>query len=375
MSIQVDLSDFSYLFKDLKHYMARLINNLGRPDKITCILPNTLNLEQAVIELVGNYQNLEKDEIFGYPTEGSSFGSLQALWILRDTQRSKNNKLPKLLYFDNAHSSIKKYGQLLNFKDITVVKTGEREEIDLQDLKKKVKAGYNYVIVCTAGTVQTGSYDNILQISNIMEENRCNFDIHLDAALGGMILPFINLPKDSHMSHMTFKNPHIKTMVTSLHKFIGLPMPCGIFICRRELHNHFEKLVEDVEYCKVKDSTLHCSRNGVRSALAARRLLEISVEDIENKIKICNNNTHYIVNKLKEAGMKDVFCHDYGMAVVIPVQSYENYFPDLNVRNKLEAKHHFMKVGRFYHGFVMGHINREKCEIVVKDYISAFNKR
>ena len=103
------------------------------------------------------------------------------------------------------------------------------------------------------GTTFTGAIDDIEQILNVLEMKQVSqFYIHVDGALGGMLLPYLR-------SHWIDFHKPISSVSISGHKFIGSPFPCGIVITKKHL---VEALTSDIEYIGAQDMTIGGSRNG-----------------------------------------------------------------------------------------------------------------
>lgn len=106
-----------------------------------------------------------------------------------------------------------------------------------------------------------GAVDDLDKVLKILEEcgyPEDRFFIHCDGALFGMMLPFI---KDAPM--VTFSKP-IGSVSVSGHKFVGVPMPCGVVITRMR---HVRKLSSDIEYLNRR------AKGGAAPALYTRTLL------------------------------------------------------------------------------------------------------
>lgn len=125
------------------------------------------------------------------------------------------------------------------------IETLETGEIDYDDLRKHLLANKGIkpaILNLNIGTTVKGAVDDLDRVLKILEEcgyPEDKFFIHCDGALFGMMLPFI---KDAPM--VTFAKP-IGSVSVSGHKFVGVPMPCGVVITRMK---HVRKLSSDIEY-------------------------------------------------------------------------------------------------------------------------------
>ncbi len=77
-----------------------------------------------------------------------------------------------------------------------------------------------------------GGIDNIKRIQQDLASiglERNDYYIHADAALSGMIMPFVDQP------HPYSFEDGIDSISVSGHKMIGSPMPCGIVLAKRHM--------------------------------------------------------------------------------------------------------------------------------------------
>ena len=97
-----------------------------------------------------------------------------------------------------------------------------------------------------------GLIDNVSKIKKILETKKINHYVHADAAIDGMVLPFINTDILYRLSD------GIDSLSISGHKIIGAPMPCGIVLANKNFQS--KNLVNG--YVNIKDNTVSGSRNG-----------------------------------------------------------------------------------------------------------------
>ena len=154
--------------------------------------------------------------------------------------------------------------------------------------------------------------------------------IHVDGALGGLILPFIN--------NIDFK--HVDSIAVSGHKILGLPFPACVFITKKEYWHHVQ---ETTEYISKEDGTLFGSRNGL-----APLYLFAAVKEFPKKKEIVKKMielTKHTVNVLKAAKV-DAFCVENGLAICLPSIQKDPGFVEIQKKYKLADN------GRICHFFV-----------------------
>ena len=101
-----------------------------------------------------------------------------------------------------------------------------------------------------------GAVDDIGIIQHKLAEAgipRQDYYLHADAALSGMILPFVDAPQPYSFAD------GIDSISVSGHKMIGSPMPCGIVLAKR---SNVSRISVEIDYISAKDQTISGSRNG-----------------------------------------------------------------------------------------------------------------
>ena len=146
---------------------------------------------------------------------------------------------------------------LINARNI-MVKSLDSGEVDYDDLYEAVRVNRDApaIVVTNIGTTMKGAVDDVHRVRDILDDLAVSRRyIHADAALSGMILPFVDDPQTHNF------DSGIDSMAVSGHKMIGSPVPCGIALTKRE---YVARVSRSVEYVGVLDTTL----TGSRSALA-----------------------------------------------------------------------------------------------------------
>ena len=141
-----------------------------------------------------------------------------------------------MLYFsEEAHYSILKIARILNMPH-TTVKRRTDGEIDYDDLRDMLTVHRDRpaIILATIGTTMRGAVDDIPAIRQAIDELGIEEHyIHADAALSGMILPYVDDPQPFGFE------AGIDSISISGHKLIGAPLPCGIVLTRKHLVETF----------------------------------------------------------------------------------------------------------------------------------------
>ena len=194
-------------------------------------------IEIETINLLLDLFNLPNDFIGGFVT-GATMSNFTCLavarqWIgkqlgkdfAKDGVTEKINILSAL-----PHSSAIKSLSMLgigsnNFAKIKVTK-GNRESIDIEDLKTKIKElnGQPFILITSGGTVNTVDFDDLQAISKLKEKH--NFWWHIDGAFGAFA---VCSPTHKHL----MDGWEIADSITiDCHKWLNVPYESAIFLVK-----------------------------------------------------------------------------------------------------------------------------------------------
>ena len=184
--------------------------------------------------------------------------------------------------------------------------------------------GYPPLIVLNVGSTFKGAYDDVEAVGTrllpILERHglasrTVNYDpedptkldtrdgywIHVDAALGGTYMPFLEM---AHARGLTaergpifdFRLPFVHSIVTSSHKWPGSPLPGGVYMTKRK----FTIAPPDApEYINAPDSTFAGSRNALSPALLWMYYARTSYDQEMTRIVSALDRTAYFEARLR----------------------------------------------------------------------------
>lgn len=266
-----------------------LLNNLGDPFTGGTYGVNTLEMERGIVEQMANFFTLPKDQAWGYVTARGSESNLLGLHF-------GGIKFPEapIICSEAAHYSIDKAAKLMG-RRLLKVPTVQGGEIgpgafdQLLNTESRDNPGKpRPVIVClTVGTTMSGAVDNVSEIIRILRRSAVPYYLHVDAALGGMIVPFLDDP-----APFDFRLD-IDSICISGHKMLGTPVPCSVFVCRKESRPP----EEHVQYIGAADYTLGGSRSGLAPILL-RQALNYYEHDLRETVRGCRETAERLADKL-----------------------------------------------------------------------------
>lgn len=287
----------------------------------------TERLEYEVIQKMINLYHASKEEIEGYTTSGGTEGNIFSVWAGRSYLESLCDKNTVcLLKTSLTHYSIRKAGNICNTPQFLVPLNSEEWNMDAQGLIETVgnlyKKGYRgFLLPLTIGYTSTGTQDNIQEITNTVSKLRkelknTHFYIWIDAALNGMIEPFIN------PDFKPFASPLVRTLVVDFHKFGMVPYTAGIVLYRKNLRKIIE---QNIDYLDGKDNTLLGSRQGASSVSIWAMINYLGKSGYKNIILRQMKNKIYFINKMQNIFPKaEVITHKNSLTCGIIFHSLKN---------------------------------------------------
>jgi glutamate decarboxylase len=273
--------------------------------------PRTADIESRVVQMLADLWSApDASNAVGCSTTGSSeaamLGGLAMKWRWRK-QRERARKpadRPNLIcgpvqicwhkfarYFD------------VELRQVPV----EKGQLTLSGPAVVARCDENTIgVVPTLGVTYTLVYEPVKAISDALDELQrqrgLDVPIHVDAASGGFIAPFIHreVPWD-------FRLPRVKSINASGHKFGLTPLGCG-WALWRERSDLPDDLVFYVDYLggDMPTFALNFSRPGGQVVAQYYNLLRLGREGYKKVHQSCSDTAKYIADAVAELGPFDV---------------------------------------------------------------------
>ncbi len=230
--------------------------------------PATAELEQRCMLMLRHLWNAPESEArLGTSTIGSSEGcmlggmALKRRWMRRNADRHAAGARPNLVMGTNVQVCWKKFCNFWEVEPRLVPMEGDRFYLGAEQAAEQCDEN-TIGVVAVLGSTMDGSYEPIADICAALDalEERTGWPVpvHVDAASGGMIAPFLEPELE-----WDFRLPRVASINTSGHKY-GLVYPGLGWVLWRDQEALPEDLVEHVNYLggDVPTFSLNFSRPG-----------------------------------------------------------------------------------------------------------------
>ncbi|MBP1929532.1 tyrosine decarboxylase/aspartate 1-decarboxylase [Methanolinea mesophila] len=275
--------------------------NLGDPG----LFQGTSSLEHLLIRTLGEL--FHHPDACGYATSGGTESNIQALRIAKMTSKKTR---PNVVLPESAHFSFKKACEILCM-EMRCIPLDEHYRMDVQAAAEATD-DQTCCLVGIAGTTEYGMVDPLTELSLLAMER--DIHLHVDAAFGGMVIPFLERPLP-----FDFSLPGVRSIAVDPHKMGLSTIPSGCLLVRDpEL---VCSLSVDTPYLTVKQEfTLSGTRPGAPVVGALAVLEYLGREGMEALVRGCMKNTLRLIDGMEAYGIARVVTPDVNVATFSPAK-------------------------------------------------------
>jgi sphinganine-1-phosphate aldolase len=196
--------------------------------------PSTLKLENDVVAMMGSLLH-GSDNVAGTFTTGGTESIILAMKAARDTFLEKHTAIPEVILPVTAHPSFSKAIEYLRLKEIRVP-VDQNYLADVAAMEGHINEN-TAMIVGSAPSFPYGTIDPIKELSDLALQH--NLWLHVDACVGGMILPFLKR-NGRNIPDYDFKLPGVISMSVDLHKYGFTPKGSSVVMYKNESYRHHQ---------------------------------------------------------------------------------------------------------------------------------------
>jgi tyrosine decarboxylase/aspartate 1-decarboxylase len=269
-----------------KAYEMFFESNLGDSG----LFPGTALLEKEVIQALATLLHGEK--AVGFLVSGGTEANLMALLAARNASKIEH---PEVVLPQSAHFSFTKICNLLNLKPV-YAGLDSSFRVDPTEVKKCISKN-TIAIVGTAGTAELGAIDPIDKISEIAL--RYGVYLHVDAAFGGLVIPFI---KD-FKPNFDFNIEGVKSITVDPHKMGMAAIPAGGILFKEA--NALDLIKTETLYLTDRvQYTFVGTRAGAAAASAWAVFKALGKAGYQKVVGDCIKNTKLLAEGFEKQGFK-----------------------------------------------------------------------
>lgn len=320
-----------YEYPEIAPFLRFSLNNVGDPFADSFYRENTFAFEREVIAFFQQHLRAAPNDTWGYMTAGGTEGNLYGLYLAREL-------FPDgvVYYSEHTHYSVAKVVRVLGARSI-MIRGRDDGQIDYDDLHETLKLHRDVppILLANIGTTMHGAVDDLDRIHAILKDLAITRRyIHADAALSGMILPWVPDPQPFGF------DAGIDSIAVSGHKFIGAPMPCGVVLARR---HHVDRVARSVEYVGCMDTTIAGSRNALAPLILWTALQRRGAAGLRQRARFCLELADYAIAQFQAAGIA-AWRHQNSITVVFPrpddsVIAHWQMAPSRNIAHLITMPH------------------------------------
>lgn len=319
--------------------------NLGDPG----IFLGTMELEKRLVTMLG--EMLSHPEAEGYICSGGTEANIQAVRAARNVTRGKNLVIPA-----SSHFSFEKIADILGM-EIRRAKLDSEFRVEVSAVERLIDDD-TALITGIAGTTELGQIDPLDELSKLSFDN--DIPLHVDAAFGGFILPFLDNAPD-----FDFKLKGVTSITIDPHKMGMATIPAGGIFFREA--RYLDALNVDTPYLTSnKQFTLTGTRPGTGVASAYAVLKHLGYEGMKEIVERCLLNTSVLVEEMEALGFEPV---------IYPVMNVVSFQTDKSeeIKKELYRKKWVISTIRDPQAIrfvIMPHVNGE----IICEFISELKK-
>ncbi|MDR2624669.1 MAG: glutamate decarboxylase [Methanobrevibacter sp.] len=297
--------------------------------------PQTDVIHSRIVNMLAKLFNAPEDSNFdGTSTIGSSEAIMLALlahkWYWRENRKDKNlNVIPNIVIGADVHIVWKKFAKYFDV-ELRMVPMEENCYILTADKVKEHVDENTMAIGVVLGTTFTGQIDEINEINGVLEEIKISkgwdIPIHVDAASGGFVMPFINPDFE-----WDFRLSHVRSINVSGHKY-GLVYPGIGWVIFKDAEYISEDLVFNVNYLGGVMPTFSLNFSKGSSMILAQyyNLLRLGIKGYTNIMENLMETSQYLLNKINDIGTFD-FLNDELVLPIITIKLKDEFLECISV--------------------------------------------
>ncbi|KAH7128286.1 pyridoxal phosphate-dependent transferase [Dendryphion nanum] len=269
--------------------------------------PVSADIQNRCVSMIARLFNAptekEDDSVMGTSTIGSSEGimlavlAMKKIWQNKRKAEGKPIDQPNIIMSSAVQVCWEKAARYFDVEEKFVYCTAERYVIDPKEAIELIDE--NTIGICAIlGTTYTGEYEDIKAINDLLLEKNIDVPIHVDAASGGFVVPFVNpgLQWD-------FRLEKVVSINVSGHKY-GLVYPGVGWVIWRDPKFLPKELVFNINYLGADQAsfTLNFSRGASQIIGQYYQLIRLGKRGYRRVMLNLTRTADYLAANLENLG-------------------------------------------------------------------------
>jgi len=274
--------------------------------------PQTAELEMRCVHMLADLWNSpEEESTIGCSTTGSSeacmLGGMAMKWRWREKMHAlgKSTNQPNIVMGVDVQVCWHKFARYWDIEERLIPMTDGEYIISPEEVLKQCDEN-TIGVVAIFGTTFTGQYEPVQEISDALDslyqETGLDIPIHVDAASGGMVAPFIQ--KEIIWD---FRVSRVVSINASGHKYGLAPLGVGWVVWRDKKHLP-DDLIFNVNYLggEMPTFAINFSRPGGQICAQYYNFLRLGKEGYQKIQQACQNNAVYLAEEITRLGIFEI---------------------------------------------------------------------
>ena len=206
------------------------------------VFPGLQIMEASIVNMCLNLYKAPKNAI-GNITSGGTESIFMACKAYRDFAKEvRGIQYPEIIISSSAHVAFKKSAHYLNIKIVELKDHPITKKLDVSKLSDVLNHN-TILVVASAPSFANGVIDPLNEISDIVLKYDNKIGIHLDACLGGFLLPFMDIIYN-YTSNLNFNTKGLTSISMDTHKYGCSPKGTSIILYRNTELAHYQYFVD-----------------------------------------------------------------------------------------------------------------------------------
>ena len=306
--------------------------------------PQTEKIQTRVVNMLARlFNSPEKSESLGTATIGSSEAIMLGLlahkwsWKKRRQAEDKRYDQPNIVMGADVHTAWEKFALYFDVELKLIPLEKDRQIVAVEDIEREIDEN-TICVGAVLGTTFTGQMDPIKEINdllvNIKKTKGWNIPIHVDAASGGFIIPFLNPEIE-----WDFRLEQVRSINVSGHKY-GLVYPGVGWLIFCDKHDLPEDLIFEVNYLGGLMSNYSLNFSKASNTIIAQyyNLIRLGKKGYQDILQILLVNAIYLAHKLENSGRFEVINKEILFPLVAVKLKEDAKFTVFQLSEKLRQK-------------------------------------